>query len=425
VFTIVYLIAILIACAVLFTTGWHQPWRQISFGRKVVIIGLNSASIVLVFRTILRTLTRPSEVDFLCYYLWGRLAGSGLPVYDPESSRLVLAGMDLPIIPTTMFIEHIVDVGPNHTPPALLFYRFVISDMPFGVAHAVWMSMIAVFFAICCFLLARSLAARQATFAALLVPVLALSPVTHQIFRFGQTNFLVMALITTAWLTLKRADCGVWLAVASIFKPFAALLGLHLVIRRNWLGLFFAAGIGFSVLFASGVVLGFEVIPQYLRADFAARTPFSSFTWSNNQSLLAVVLRTFDPEGAGGNPLAHPVFLSLAAILLIVTLTLGRVAREPQSRLAFLLVLCCALLIYPGTLDHYGFFLFLPWLHICEWMKDKGVHPLLMTLGMWGGIRSISSHTFIAILITWGALAMLLLWAYLANPDGAMISEDG
>jgi hypothetical protein len=399
---------LLAACTVLFTVDWQNPWRKLSTRAQAIIVSLNAMAVVFQLYRLMRIVASPREWDFLSYFLWSRLVGSGLPVYSPESSRTVLSTLDLPITPSEEFVREIVNVGPTNPPTTLVWVRIWIGDLPFGVAHIVWLSINVAFLVLCCYLLARSLGANRLTTFALVFPVVAISPVTGIVLRYSQTAFVVMAAILAAWLTISRYSSAIWLALGSLIKPFAALLGLYFVLRRRWREAFIALTIGLAALSATGFLFGFDQVSSFLSGEVTARSPTWVYTEPVNQSLMAMVLRTFDPELGGGKTLSHPIFLILAAGFTLTTAALGWLTDRDREHLVFLHVLSLSLLIYPGSLSFYSFFLFLPWIHLGSIGLRNRVPTLVLAAGMWGAILSIGYSAFSASLATWGLVALML-----------------
>ena len=408
-FKVVQLAALLLACLVLFSTDWSLPWRRLSLRARGIMVFLNATGVGFLFYKVLLTLTHPREWDFLAYYLWSRLAGSDLPIYSPESSQTVLSGLQLPISPTADFLSVVVLVGPNQTPAALLWYRLLIADRSFETAHVIWMVVNIGFLGVCCFLLARCLGKGPPTTVPLLFPVIAFAPVTGTIIFLSQTAFVIMALIAAAWLSLERARAGAFLALGSLLKPIVGLVGLYFLIRRRLKPIIAAIGIGTGSLLLSGLFVGMNEVPKYFKGDFVSRTPLWVFSESINQSLLAVILRFHAPTASSSKPVFDPVFLGVALTLILATVALGWREMPNQNRLVFLHVLTLALLIYPGTLQFYSFFLFLPWLYLASHARREGIPAILLALGLWGGIGLISYSAFTANLATWTALSIILV----------------
>jgi hypothetical protein len=409
VFRVFQLTTLLVACLALFSIGWNIQWRHLSMLARRLIVGLNATAFGFLLLRVNHVVNHPGEWDFLCYYLWSRLVGTDLPVYSPESSQTVLSGLQIPISPSPDFLSVIVQVGPNQTAPALLWYRLWIADRPFETAHLIWTIANVGFLCVCCLLLARTVNKNSPTLVLLLFPVVAFAPVTWIVLYLGQTAFVLTALIAVAWLHLEQARTGAFLAIGSLLKPVVGLVGLYFLIRRRPKAIMVAVGVGIGSLLSSGIFVGMDQVLQYFRADFVSRTPSWVFSEPVNQSLSAVVLREFAPPNSTSAPFLNPVFLGIASMLTLATVAIGWRAHATRDRLVFLHVLTLALLIYPGTLHFYSFLLFLPWLFLASEALGEGVPAFVLAIGFWGGLGLISFSAFAANLITWTALSTILV----------------
>jgi hypothetical protein len=153
--------------------------------------------------------------------------------------------------------------------------------------------------------------------------------------------------------------------------------------------------------------------------------PGRYFSAEVNQSLLATVLRWFAGPGSGPpdpRTLLAPqiLFLAIAAAITLATVLLVRRLGEVRDDLGFLLVLALALLVYPGTLYHYGVILIVPLVWLWAGRGRLGVPApaagVLVTayFVLVGG--SHARYVFAGIALVWCALAVVA-WRNLRAPS--------
>ncbi len=311
----------------------------------IAILGLMK-----LFRIIAGGFRAPPEWDFLCFYLWSAAARAGLSFYSPEDLRKVL----LPVTASPQFTEEIIGVGMPYPPPTMsLFYP--LSLLPYSEAYLVWMAVQFACLLIAVFLLIKETSSKIAP--PLVAALVLFWPSTHLTFIYAQTNFALLSLLLLSKRSRSEYLSGFFLALGFFVKPLAGALFLYPVLKRQWRVLLTAATTLAAGFVISAAFLGSQVVADFFLSASSAQLPPVIYTELVNQSLLSTVLRTTEFDFQSGSPLLAPEFLVLGSILLVSTAWL--LYRSPTAARdeAFALNLVCGLLIYPGTLVHYGAYL--------------------------------------------------------------------
>jgi glycosyl transferase family 87 len=308
-----------------------------------------------------RNILAPEEWDFQAFWLWGRAAARGLNPYLPESIHQVDAGLQH----TASFTATVVDVGFPYPPITMLLLRpFGGFDLP--VACALWYLVQGAALAAAVWMIWRHiLGSRRWPDLVLAGGLLACLRPMQTTVHLAQTNFLILLALALYWRDRARARGGVWLALGLAVKPWVAVMMLHPLVRRR-LGVIAAGLAATAALFlAAAAAFGAAMESAYIHMAMVGSMPVKYFSAEVNQSLLATILRLFMAPGTGTpdpRTLLGPqiLFLVIAAALTLVTALLVHRLGAGHDDLGLLLVLVLALIVYPGTLYHYGVMLIVP-----------------------------------------------------------------
>lgn len=340
----------------------------------------------------------PLMWDFDAFWLSARVATAGLGFYDPAAYH-ALAG---PLRDAPEFAAEILNVGYWYPPPSMLFVA-PIGLLDRGAAGVVW---VATVFAA---LVASVIALWRAFFgdrgaaglgmAALLVFVEHGARLT--LFR-SQTNFLLLFWIVLFWCHRGRRLGGLWLALAILIKPIAAVLYVDVLARRNR-GAFAVSLAALAVATAGTAALfGWGQITAYLTANPMGRLPEYVFMQEVNQSAPGLVMRVL---GAADGP-ARALAVGLAVLIAAAT-AIRALDRRADEGLRFGLLIAGGMLAYPGTLGHYSVLLVVP--IILLWERRAivpGGAPL--TLGVAAGAYAlmvgVPGGVLAATALTWAVL---------------------
>lgn len=349
----------------------------------------------------------PPPWDFQVFWIYGQLTAQGANVYETAPyqpyKNLLEAQSD--------FVQSVIDVGATYPPPTLFLFRPLgWSDL--RTTYLPWQ-----FFTCACvvgsiLLLWRLFLSESGAWglalAALAVIVLHSTWLT---LRVAQTNFLVMLPLLLYWRDRELPRGGLWLALGAVVKLDVVLVALFPVVRRQWRQLAWAVGTGIAISAAGLAWLGPKIFFSYFTEHPTSRLPFWVYTEEVNQSLSAVILRRTG-EVVGRSPLAQPLYIALGVLIVICTVCLVHRARNSEWSLS--LVIATALLLYPGTLVHYGVVLLGPLMLVWRirgtlpygpWLSGGLIAWFYLMIGL-----AQRNCPFIAFVMLWVAFAAGILW---------------
>jgi hypothetical protein len=354
-----------------------------------------------------RNVVDPPEFDVQAFYVAMRVGASGGNFYDPRVVHRVaepLFRATPPISSRPLFIREVLDAGYVYPPPTMLWMA------PFGrlnlvPAAAAWYALLGAALVAYIALLRRVFFPGGGRLELGLVAALTLLlRATYTTFAFAQTSVLVALALALTWRDRERPLAGLWVALGILVKPiFAFFLGV-LVLRRNWRAVGVASLVLVALTLLSLGVYGREVMTSFV-ARPVQRIPPWLFVGSENQSLLAALLRVTDVDPASGSPLTYPPFVVAAAITFAITCWFVWRLAPAWGALALATAVPAALLIYPQTLEHYAMLNLVPMLYL--WTeRDR--------LGL-GGAFVVASFTLFYALTRYDAgsitvVAHLLEW---------------
>ena len=341
---------------VLFVLLWAYDRRESLSSRGRLILGFSAAALGLAGLTVCayRVATNflsPRDWDFLCFWSYGRALALGQSPYDIAVLREIAA----PLNPSAEFQS----LNYCNYPPICLPLFWPLGYVSFPVAMATWYAVQISALAASIVLLRRYWdESRTWLGLAVTLGVVLTWHSTSSTLFYAQSTFLILLAILMAIHSQSPTWRGIWLGVAMVVKPIAAILMIDLAIRRQWRSVLACTA---PLLLALGSFLLAQGVPGLLqyrdRNPLAGNVAFSFYVEEINDSLLAVLLRFF-----GSQPLAQPVFFLpfVIALGLLTAVTVAVLLRLP-SRLESLgmgYVVTLALLAYPGTLKHYSILLF-------------------------------------------------------------------
>jgi hypothetical protein len=288
------------------------------------------------------------EWDFRAFWIWGRMAVSGMDFYNPLSGAVFAEGR------SREFVQEILNVGFWYPVPTILLFA-PLGYFPAQHAIVGWYLVNILAFLAATLVLWRACAGNTGLSGLLAVLGLALS--CHGVWatlETAQTGALALLLSSLMWLDRHSYRSGVWVALALVIKPFMIFWLAYLILLRNWRGFWAAIVVFASIAIAAGGLFGFDMYMQYIKYAPTSHVPVGVFSEQANQSLLAVLVRGFHSEAT---PQALPVRAAYLAFALViggggVYVTIRSIRTQPQ--LAASILLMVALCLYPGTLYHYS-----------------------------------------------------------------------
>jgi alpha-1,2-mannosyltransferase len=228
-----------------------------------------------------------------------------------------------------------------------------------------WLSALGLLFAE----LAKPIRARigQVWLPVLIAALINFPPVQSHIF-WGQTQLLLLLLLTGCWWCLRRGHdtaAGALLGVAIAIKIFPALLILPLLLQRRWRCIAIAGLTATGVLILSFAAVGWNqgwfyitrVLPDVERA-LGQHSP-------GNNSIASALRNATGSAGAAD-------LLSLALRLAIVAVVaFGSWRIKNDAARAFALGMTLLALVPPVIWEHYFVLLYLPWLDALARMRRR------------------------------------------------------
>ena len=195
---------------------------------------------------------------FLILCILQRIPFGWPPGYDAWSyiaaARAFIHGQNPTTAPLEQYVPDVtlswfgqpLSIGAYLYPPVLALLHMPLAILPFGVALAIWMSIVAVSAALLVGALQQLVGRRIA-----LVACFGFVPLWSSLW-LGQINTVIALFLTLAVIAARREQpmrLGAWLALGALLKVTPAVSLLMLMQRRQW------RSIASATLLAAGVVL--------------------------------------------------------------------------------------------------------------------------------------------------------------------------
>lgn len=380
---IISFIALLAGSCFYLLSSQNQSPKKAIWSVYAILLAVTAA---LFFYKIVFTISHAGFWDFGCFYLYGKVSSLGENFYSPQNFHTVFNSLQLPAFLNSSneayagFIRECVNIGFPYPPPTILYF-IPLGFLSFHTALIVWTLFISSFAFGCIYLIYSLFLKEYKLNGLMLVSILLFTlPQTRGTIFYTQTNFILLFLLL---LMKKYADkkwSGLFLAIAFFTKPYMLIFLLYFIIRKNWNSILFFI-IGSSAL--SGLVLilfGVAPFRSYLFDNPAGRYPKEAFLEKINQSLHSILLRnhliSFD------NPKSF-VYISMA-LLLLTGIFLLYLLRMKLYNNIFSILLLIGLILYPGTLDHYGLLLLFIIVQFFESKNSLNLRPVvsIITIGV-------------------------------------------
>jgi len=332
---------------------------------RIIYIAIFAITFCIFTASAINRICHPQVWDFTCFYLFGKVATGGYNFYLPENFYHVLNSMHLPFSISDKLAADLVQVGFPY-PPSTILYFAPLGFLSFKIALILW-TVFNLLFAFGCIYLIYSIYFKSyKSNGILLVSILffiflpSLSTINT-----SQTNFIILFYLLLMKKYSDKKIAGVLLALAFFTKPYMLFFILFFILRKKWGAILYFA-VSFILINGLTLVLfGKEVFISYLFDNPTQRIPAASFSEDINQSLNAVLIRH------GLITVDHPeiyLYIILVVFLLSAILLLIYFKRNLYDFIWAILVLV-SLIVYPGTLSHYGVLLLFI---IFQFFNEKG-----------------------------------------------------
>jgi Glycosyltransferase family 87 len=392
-----------------FTIGW-SCWTLMrlkkrkafsAFNYMFMLLGCATGSI-LIAKKIVSNILHPREWDFICFRIYGELFAEGQNPYNVTALKNLAASYE-----TSENFQH--EIYCLYPPPCL--WQFW--PLGFGSVHvacACWNLLLLLALCGIVFEFWKMCDSQRTRLGLGLAAALVLGlHFTRETFEYAQSNTVLLCLVFLG-NSLKRpiAQC-LALGTISLFKPIGIIFLIPAMLRREWVKIFF------SLLPLAVATFGFLLFRGFSGfQEYASRNPLADdiaigyYTENVNQSLLAVFLRCGVLHTLS-NPVMQLPFLIACAILTSVTCWAILRKTELCREMSVGIVVCLALLVYPGSLSHYALLLLFPLSVLIRHTRDLHYWPLLLPL--MASLISLAGWlelAFIANFFMWGIMLFLI-----------------
>jgi hypothetical protein len=375
--------------------------------------------------------------DFFRNWAAARCAVEGYPIYEHQDA----------IIPRYLGIPR-NPADPHHVeyfthPPASVLLALPLSALDYPDATLVWnlLSVAALLASLAMTL--HALSVRVSIWA--LCPVIALSLICIPLrrhFNLGQSNLVVLFLITAAWVAGRSGRAtwsGACLGLATAVKLYPGFLILFALLRGQWKTAAVAIAVFAGINAIAVALFGVETYTSYY-VNIKPHLEECQRLWFNI-SLTGFWNKLFDPDPKALVPLYQSALaarVATAATSIGLVLALAVVTRRARSIAAgdraHALAVTIMLLITPTVWDHYLVVLVMPlaflWVHLPSqtgarvlfilllvdlWIDPTTWWRLILGSNVPEQIGTVYSLTILS-LPTYGVLVLLGMLACVARP---------
>lgn len=340
---------------------------------------------------------RPEVWDFVCFYLYGKVAVSGHNFYLPENFHLVFNSLDLPFSDYGNFVPEVLNVGFPYPPPTMLYF-VPLGFLSFKTALIVWTVFILLFVFGCLYLINKMFFKNCKLNDFLLVSTLSfiLLPSLKTITSL-QTNFILLFLLLLMRKYADKKISGIFLTLALFTKPYMAIFGLFFLFRLNWQAIIYFIVSTFILIGVTLVFFGKGPFISYMFDNPLHRLPEYVFHGTVYQSLYAILIRNNLIASETKAIYAYIV----AGVLSITGCYLFYLLKRKLCDFMWAVLLLVGLMIYPGMLSHYGVLLLFIVFQFFDKKNQLWVNPYLNipTIGIFYYLSTFSTFASICFLL--------------------------
>jgi hypothetical protein len=402
---LLFLVILLLFCFSLYLS-WSRKSEHFVVG---ILSGIATIVIAYYFYQSGSNFTGIVEWDFLAFYVYGKAGADGLALYDPGSFTNILTAIQFPNSVSSAFNASIIQVGVCY-PPTTMLLLTPLGYLDLSTANVVWRIFVLSFLIIDIVLIYRIFKLNESKWIqALIVVVLTMAlPGSSTTVALSQTNFFLLFFILLIYKDPDNWKAGMYLAIAIVVKPIAAVWGLYFLINRKWKPIFSFTITGILLVLTTIVWFGLDNFVTFFTSPPTSRIPGEVFIETINQSMYAVFSRIslqFGMNSLFNN--VNWIVLSVTVILVILACIASYKFSKKKSIGAFLVFLPLSLLIYPGCLMHYAVQLLPLFLSMIQF-KDKTSLVLLTIF-----LIALSFSSFASSFII---LSAFIIYAFLGIP---------
>jgi hypothetical protein len=346
----------------------------------------------------------PHEWDFTCVYIDARTLALGLNPYQPADYALALPHIEMPLVPSPVFHEEILEVGFKYLPFSMLLYA-PLGWLSYETAHALWVMVNWAAAIYAGYLLYRMSNFQQAGNLApwLIAALCLLWPASKPAIHFENSHGLMWLAVMLIWRDRQHTRAALWLTLSLLLKPFFVLMVGYFVLRGKWRILAWAL-LG-TICLGAGTWLSFgsEPILSFLFDNPNQRVPDFQYTMLVNHSLLSNLVRWTDFDfSQPHSPLHMPLFWVVGGSLGLIAVVQAIRLPQAQEEWAMALLVATAVIMYPGSLKPYSLML-LPVL-LLVWREGT------VSLGQYWWIGTLLIGLSMVIMVRYAFWTNVLLW---------------
>lgn len=334
--------------------AWPQVDNDNGLSFAALIYGLWSALAI-----IHTNFVAPHEWDFMCVYLDGRTLALGLDPYQPGDYALALPQIEMPMQPSAVFKEEILDVGFKYLPFSMLLYA-PLGWFSFEVSHTLWVLVNWAAAIYAGYLLYRMSDWQQVGRLTpwLIAALCLLWPASKPAIHFENSHGLMWLAVMLIWRDRQHPRAALWLTLSLLLKPFFVLMFGYFVLRGRWRTVGWAL-LGTSLLGGlAWLCFGSEPFWSFLFDNPNQRVPTFQYTSRVNHSLLSNLVRWTDFDfSQGHSPLHMPLFWLVGGSLGLLSVIQAMRLPAQREEWAMALLLATAVIVYPGALKPYSLLL--------------------------------------------------------------------
>ncbi|MEL4457157.1 glycosyltransferase family 87 protein [Lutimonas vermicola] len=320
----------------------------------------------------------PRHWDFTCFFLYGNVAAKGMNFYNPSDYHTILTTLNIPFQLNAEFIREVIDVGCPYPPPTLLLFS-ILGSFSYDNALIIW-TLINNLFLLGSIFLIRNLFFKRIGFESIMISTILVLTYswTANIIFYTQILFILLFFLLLFYKYRDQPFGGVFLAVAIFVKPFAAILFMYLIIKRQDKAILFFILSCLIICSITAMAFGIDPFIEYFLNNPTLREPAWLFTEGNNQSLLAQLFRAM-PENKS---FAKIIYYIASGVLVFIFGGIIYQNKNSQKMFGifFVILLTVALIIYPSGQRNYAIVHLLSILILLKYLKKLDTSALLIFL---------------------------------------------
>jgi len=334
----------------IFTTYRNTEHPKFGLLFKISLYSIFIGAILFFSFTLLSNLY-PKEWDFTCFYIFGKVSRYGLDFYNPADYVKVLNYIKIPFELSNDFKIEVIDVGCLYPPQTLLLF-LPLGYMSYMQAMYFFYGLILIS-VIGCLIIIKSEFFKDSKFNGWMIAtiILLLTKPLLSTIVYTQTLIFLLLFVLLIYKYKDNKYSGIFLAFAIIIKPFAIVLLVYFLFKKQWQSIMYFVYTMGLITFITVLMFGIQPFINYFLSNPSIRLPLFFFTETTNQSVLAGLYRTF-PQNL---ELAKLINYCISSFLLLLGgyIIYYHYKKKGNTDYLFGLLFSIMLLIYPTGQVYY------------------------------------------------------------------------